>query len=198
MSAPNIVIFMDAFLVSTGVVALGEMGDKTQLLAILLAAHFKRPWLVCWGILLATLANHALAGALGVGIAHFISADTLRWVVGISFLAMALWLLIPDKLDTMPRPLQRFGVLGATTIMFFIAEMGDKTQIATIALAARYDAMFAVVAGTTLGMMLVNVPVVFLGDLIAKRIPMKLIHGTAAFIFAVLGMLTLLNVGSFF
>ena len=142
--------------------------------------------LFCW---------RRISNALGSCV---ISPDVLRWVVGISFLAMAIWLLIPDKLDTMPKPLQRFGVLGATTIMFFIAEMGDKTQIATIALAARYDAMFAVVAGTTLGMMLVNVPVVFLGDLIAKRIPMKLIHGTAALIFAVLGILTLLNVGRFF
>lgn len=198
MSAPYVAIFMDAFLVSTGVVALGEMGDKTQLLAILLAAHFKRPWLVCLGILIATLANHALAGAVGMSIAHFLSADVLRWIVGISFIAMAIWLLVPDKLDTMPRPLQRFGVLGATTIMFFIAEMGDKTQIATIALAARYDALIAVVVGTTLGMMLANVPVVFLGDLIAKRISMKVIHGTAALIFVVLGVMSLLNIGNIF
>lgn len=189
---------MDAFLVSTGVVALGEIGDKTQLLAILLAAHFRRPWLVCWGILLATLANHALAGVVGISIAHLISVDALRWIVGISFLAMAIWLLIPDKLDTMPRPLQRFGVLGATIIMFFMAEMGDKTQIATIALAARYDSLVGVVTGTTLGMMLVNVPVVFLGDMIAKRISMKIIHGAAAFIFAVLGILSLLNLGNIF
>lgn len=189
---------MDAFLVSTGVVALGEMGDKTQLLAILLAAHFKRPWLICLGILLATLANHALAGLVGVGIAQFVTPDILRWVVGISFLAMAAWLMVPDKLDAMPHPLQRFGVLGAALVMFFVAEMGDKTQIATIALAARYDNVFAVVAGTTLGIMLVNAPVVFLGGLIAKRIPMGAIHGAAAFIFALLGILGLLNVGSIF
>lgn len=189
---------MDAFLVSTGVVALGEMGDKTQLLAILLAAHFKRPWTICLGILIATLANHALAGLLGAGIAQFISPDILRWVVGISFLAMACWLMVPDKLDELPRPLQRFGVLGATLIMFFVAEMGDKTQIATIALAARYDNVFAVVAGTTLGIMLANAPVVFLGELIAKRIPMSVIHGAAALIFALLGILSLLNVGELF
>lgn len=198
MPAPIVDHTMDAFLVSTGVVALGEMGDKTQLLAILLAAHFKRPWTICLGVLLATLVNHALAGLLGAGIAQFISPDVLRWLVGISFLAMACWLMVPDKLDELPRPLQRFGVLGATLIMFFVAEMGDKTQIATIALAARYDNVLAVIGGTTLGIMLVNAPVVFLGGLIAQRVPMKMIHGVAALIFALLGMLSLLNIGELF
>ncbi|MDN5843554.1 MAG: TMEM165/GDT1 family protein [Alcaligenaceae bacterium] len=189
---------MDAFLVSTGVVALGEMGDKTQLLAIVLAARFRRPWLICTGILLATLVNHALAGVLGAGLAWLISPDILRWVVGISFLAMAVWLLVPDSLADTPGTLQRFGVLGTTLIMFFMAEMGDKTQIATIALAARYDDIASVVAGTTLGMMLVNAPVVFLGDVIARRVSMRLIHGAAALIFAVLGVLSMLNVGDIF
>lgn len=189
---------MDAFLVSTGVVALGEMGDKTQLLAILLAARFRRPWLICIGILLATLANHAIAGALGAGLAWLIGPEILRWVVGASFLAMAVWLLVPDSLGDMPRTLGRFGVLGTALLMFFVAEMGDKTQIATIALAARYDNIVAVVAGTTLGMMLVNAPVVFLGDVIARCIPMRLIRGAAASIFAVLGVLSLLNVGNVF
>lgn len=198
MLAPIVDSAMDALLVSTGVVALGEMGDKTQLLAILLAAHFRRPWLICLGIFLATLANHALAGLVGVGIAQFVTPNILRWVVGVSFMAMAGWLMVPDKLDAMPRPLRRFGVLGATLIMFFVAEMGDKTQIATIALAARYHDMFAVVAGTTLGMMLVNAPVVFLGELIAKRIPMRAIHGVAALTFAVLGILSLMNIGELF
>lgn len=189
---------MDAFLVSTGVVALGEMGDKTQLLAILLAARFRRPWLICTGILLATLANHAMAGALGAGLAWLISPDILRWVVGFSFLAMAVWLLVPDLLDNTPGTLRCFGVLGTTLLMFFMAEMGDKTQIVTIALAARYDDIIAVVAGTTLGMMLVNMPVVFAGDVIARRVSMRLIHGVAALIFAVLGVLSVLNIGDVF
>jgi putative Ca2+/H+ antiporter (TMEM165/GDT1 family) len=189
-------IFLEAFLVSTGVVALGEMGDKTQLLAMLLAAKFRKPVPIILGILVATLANHALAGAVGEGVARALGPDLLRWVIGISFIAMALWMLIPDRVDEESAGgRQRFGVFGTTVLAFFLAEMGDKTQIATVALAARYSDLIAVVAGTTLGMMLANVPAVFLGDRIAQKLSMTLVHGIAAAIFAVLGVLTLFNVG---
>ena len=190
---------MEAFLISTGVVTLGEMGDKTQLLAFLLAARFKRPVPIILGILAATVLNHALAGALGTWIAAAIGPHILRWVIGIGFLAMAVWTLIPDKIeaDAVKEKL-RFGVFGTTAMLFFLAEMGDKTQIATVALAARYHELLPVVAGTTLGMMLADVPAVFLGDKIGKKVSMPLVHGIAALIFAVLGVLTLLNVGHLF
>ena len=188
---------MEAFLVSTGIVALGEMGDKTQLLALLLAAKFRKPVPIIAGILVATLINHAAAGWLGGWIAGLMGPQLLRWVIGGSFLAMALWMLVPDRLDDEEAAGggQRFGIFGTTVIAFFLAEMGDKTQIATVALAARYPDLPAVVAGTTLGMMLANVPAVLLGDQIAKNLSMPLVHGVAAAIFAVLGVLTLLNVG---
>ena len=188
---------LEAFLVSTGIVALGEMGDKTQLLALLLAARFRKPLPIIAGILVATLANHAAAGWLGGWIAGLMGPQLLRWVIGGSFLVMAAWMMIPDKLDDAASEggRQRFGIFGTTVIAFFLAEMGDKTQIATVALAARYPDLLAVVAGTTLGMMLANVPAVLLGDQIAKRLSMTLVHGVAAAIFAVLGVLTLLNVG---
>jgi len=188
---------MEAFLVSTGIVALGEMGDKTQLLALLLAARFRKPVPIVLGILVATLANHAIAGALGGWLAAWMGPKWLRWVIGGSFLAMAVWMLVPDKLDDVETQgsSQRLGVFGTTVLAFFLAEMGDKTQIATVALAARYTDLLAVVTGTTLGMMLANVPAVLLGDQIAKRVSMTLVHGIAAAIFAVLGVLTLLNVG---
>lgn len=191
---------MEAFLVSTGVVALGEMGDKTQLLALLFAARFRRPWPIMAGILVATLLNHALAGAVGAVVATWLGPTVLRWVIGLGFLAMAGWMLIPDKIDDDESSVasQRFGVFGTVAVAFFMAEMGDKTQIATVALAARFDAMVAVVAGTTLGMMIANVPAVLLGDVVAKKVPMKLVHGIAAAIFAVLGVLTLMNVGQLF
>ena len=191
---------MEAFLVSTGIVALGEMGDKTQLLALLLAARFRKPLPIVLGILVATLANHAAAGLVGQWVASAMGPTVLRWVIGLGFLAMAGWMLIPDKLDDEDSGggLQRFGVFGTTVIAFFLAEMGDKTQIATVALAARYTELVAVVAGTTLGMMLANVPVVFLGDQVAKRVSMTVVHAIAALIFAVLGVLTLLNVGQLF
>ena len=191
---------MEAFLVSTGIVALGEMGDKTQLLALLLAARFRRPWPIVWGILVATLANHAAAGAVGGWVAALMGPVALRWVIGLSFLGMAVWMLIPDKIDAdeVARTPTRFGVFGTTVLAFFIAEMGDKTQIATVALAARFPELWAVVAGTTLGMMLANVPAVFLGERVARAVPMTLVHGISALIFAVLGVLTLLNVGAFF
>jgi len=189
---------LEAFLVSTGIVALGEMGDKTQLLALLLAAKFRRPVPIILGILVATLVNHALAGAVGDWIARALGPDVLRWVIGGSFIAMAAWMLIPDKIDEAEGGHQRFGVFGTTVVAFFLAEMGDKTQIATVALAARYTDLVAVVAGTTLGMMIANVPAVLLGDVVAKKVSMTLVHGIAAAIFAVLGVLTLLNVGKLF
>ena len=190
---------LEAFLVSTGVVALGEMGDKTQLLAIVLAAMFRRPWPIVAGIFVATFANHGVAGFVGGWVAQLLGPDLLRWVIGLSFLAMAGWMLIPDKIDEEGAGgRQRFGVFGTTVIAFFLAEMGDKTQIATVALAARYADVVQVVLGTTLGMMLANVPAVFLGDRIAQKVSMRLVHGIAAGIFAILGLLTLFNVGQLF
>lgn len=190
---------MEAFLISTGVVALGEMGDKTQLLAMLLAVKFKRPLPIVLGILTATLANHAAAGAVGGWVATALGPEVLRWVIGVSFIAMAGWMLIPDKLDgdEAAGP-PRFGVFLTTVIAFFLAEMGDKTQIATVALAARYTDLVAVVAGTTCGMLIADVPAVFVGDKMARKVSMRLVHGIAAAIFAVLGVLTLLNVGRLF
>ena len=186
---------MEAFLVSTGIVALAEIGDKTQLLAFILAAKFRKPLPIIAGILAATIANHGFAGALGSWITALIGPETLRWVLGVSFIAMAVWTLIPDKFDEEDATLSRCGVFGTTLLAFFLAEMGDKTQIATIALAAQYHTFFAVVAGTTLGMMIANVPAVLLGDRIANRIPVRLVHGFAAAIFAVLGIATLLGAG---
>lgn len=189
---------MEAFLVSTGIVALAEIGDKTQLLAFILAAKFRKPLPIVLGILVATLANHGFAGALGSWITSLMEPQTLRWILGISFIAMAIWTLIPDKFDEDDAKLARFGVFGTTVVAFFLAEMGDKTQIATVALAAQYNAFFAVVAGTTLGMMIANVPAVLLGDRIAKRMPVRLVHGVAAAIFAILGVATLLGAGQRF
>jgi putative Ca2+/H+ antiporter (TMEM165/GDT1 family) len=187
---------LEAFLVSTGVVALGEMGDKTQLLAMLLAVKFRRPAPIILAIFVATLVNHATAGLVGGWVAGALGPVVLRWVIGVSFLAMAAWVLVPDKIDAaQATTTQRFGVFGTTLITFFLAEMGDKTQIATVALAARYQDLVAVVAGTTLGMMLADVPAVFLGETIAKKVSMKWVHAIAAAIFAVLGVLTLFNVG---
>ena len=188
---------MDSFLISTGVVALAEIGDKTQLLAFLLAARFKKPLPIVLGILLATLVNHGLAGALGAWITSAVSPTVLRWILGLGFIAMAAWTLVPDSIeDEEASVASRFGVFGATLITFFLAEMGDKTQLATVALAAHYAAPFTVVMGTTLGMLIADVPAVFIGDKLADRIPMKLVHGIAAAIFAALGIATLLGVGA--
>ena len=188
---------MQAFLVSTGVVALAEIGDKTQLLAFLLAARFKKPVPIILGILIATLVNHGLAGALGAFITRSLSPDILRWVLGLSFIAMAAWTLIPDKIEEEETTVaRRFGVFGATLITFFLAEMGDKTQIATVAMTAHYALPLTVVAGTTLGMLIADVPAVFIGNRLADRIPMKLVHGIAAAIFALLGVATLLGAGA--
>jgi putative Ca2+/H+ antiporter (TMEM165/GDT1 family) len=187
---------MEAFLVSTGVVALAEIGDKTQLLAFILAARFKKPLPIIAGIFCATILNHGLAGALGAWITTAVSPDVLRWVLGASFIGMAIWTLIPDKIEEEETKVAgRFGVFGATLITFFLAEMGDKTQIATVAMAAHYASPVVVVIGTTLGMLIADVPAVFIGDRLASKIPMRLVHGIAAAIFAVLGVATLLGAG---
>jgi Ca2+/H+ antiporter, TMEM165/GDT1 family len=188
-------ILMESFFVSTGVVTLAEMGDKTQLLAFILAARFKKPLPIVLGILVATLVNHGLAGALGAWITSVLSPDVLRWVLGLSFLGMAAWTLIPDKIEEEETQIaSQLGVFGATLVTFFLAEMGDKTQLATIALAAHYAAPLAVVAGTTLGMLIADVPAVFVGNRFAEKVPMKLVHSVAAGIFALMGLLTLFQV----
>ena len=180
---------MEAFLVSTGLVALAEMGDKTQLLSLVLAARFRRPWPIAWGILVATLFNHALAGAVGSWVTTALGPQVLRWVLGGSFIAMAIWMLIPDKLDEGDADSQpKFGVFATTLVAFFLAEMGDKTQVATVMLAAQFNAWAAVVAGTTLGMMLANAPVVWFGDRITRRVPIRLVHVIGAVIFLGLGL----------
>ena len=190
---------MEALYISTGVVALAEMGDKTQLLAFILAARFKKPVPIIFGILLATLVNHGLAGALGAWITSVISPDTMRWVLGLSFIGMAIWTLIPDKIEEEETQVaQKLGVFGATLVTFFLAEMGDKTQIATVALAANYGAPLLVVIGTTLGMLIADVPAVFVGNKFAAKIPMKLVHSIAAAIFAIMGLLTLLKAEKLF
>lgn len=188
---------MEAFLVSTGVVALAEIGDKTQLLAFVLAARFKKPLPIILGILCATILNHGLAGALGAWITAVTSPELLRWILGGSFVAMAVWTLIPDKIDEDSTSVTtRWGVFGATFVTFFLAEMGDKTQVATVAMAAHYALPIVVVLGTTLGMLIADVPAVFVGEKLSHKIPMRLVHGTAAAIFAVLGVATLLGIGS--
>jgi Ca2+/H+ antiporter, TMEM165/GDT1 family len=188
---------MEALLVSTSVVALAEIGDKTQLLAFILAARFKKPVPIILGILCATVVNHGLAGALGAWITSTVSPEILRWVLGVSFIGIAIWTMIPDKIeDEETQVAKRFGVFGATLITFFLAEMGDKTQIATIAMAAHYANPLLVVIGTTLGMLIADVPAVFVGDKLASRIPMKLVHAIATAIFALLGVATLLGAGA--
>jgi putative Ca2+/H+ antiporter (TMEM165/GDT1 family) len=190
---------LEALFISTGVVALAEIGDKTQLLAFILAARFKKPVPIILGILCATIINHGLAGALGAWITAHVTPEIMRWVLGVSFIGMAIWTLIPDKIEEEETQVaQRFGVFGATLVTFFLAEMGDKTQIATVALAAHYASPLLVVVGTTLGMLLADVPAVFIGDKLANKIPMKLVHSIAAGIFAVLGVATLLGAGAGF
>ena len=179
----------EAFAVSVGVVALGEIGDKTQLLALLLAARFRRPLPIIAGIFVATLANHAAAGALGTWITRLIDPHWMRWVLGGSFLAVAAWMLVPDQADDLKSAGSgRFGIFGITVVAFFLAEMGDKTQIATVMLAARFDSLLAVITGTTLGMLLVNVPTVFLGKAASARIPFRAVRIAAALLFAALGV----------
>lgn len=183
-----------ALLVSTGVIALAEIGDKTQLLAFLLATRFKKPIPIIIGITLATLINHGLAGAVGGWITANVEQSILRWVLGASFIAMAVWTLIPDKIEDEEMKLAtKLGVFGATFVTFFLAEMGDKTQIATVAMSAHYNDVLMVVAGTTLGMLIADVPAVFAGDKLAEKIPMTVVHRIAAAMFAVLGIATLLT-----
>ena len=183
---------MEAFLISTGIVGLAEIGDKTQLLAFLLAAKFRKPLPIVLAIFVATIANHAFAAAVGAWITSMLGPDVLRWVLGVSFLAMAAWTLIPDKLDEDETKLAKYGVFLTTLIAFFMAEMGDKTQVATVALAARYQELTAVVAGTTLGMMLANVPVVFLGERITRLVPLHWVHRICAVIFVGLAVAAVL------
>jgi Ca2+/H+ antiporter, TMEM165/GDT1 family len=186
---------LEAFLVSAGVVVLAEMGDKTQLLALVLAVRFRRPLPIIAGILVATLINHTIASAVGTWITATVGPNVLRWVLGLSFIGMAVWALIPDKLEDEESRLARFGVFSTTVLAFFLAEMGDKTQIATVALAAKYSAFYSVVAGTTFGMMLADVPAVLLGDRVTKIVPVRVIRTVAAAVFLLLGAAVLLNVG---
>ena len=185
---------MEALLVSAGAVALAEIGDKTQLLALVLAARFRAPVPVILGIFTATLANHLAAGAAGTLLAAYISAAVMRWALALSFFGTALWVFIPEREPEGQARASRFGAYGSTTLSFFIAEIGDKTQIVTVALAARYQELFAVVSGTTLGMLIADVPAVLLGKLAAERLPVALMHRVAAVVFVVLGMLVLLEV----
>jgi putative Ca2+/H+ antiporter (TMEM165/GDT1 family) len=184
---------MEAFLVSMTVVAIGEIGDKTQLLALVLAARFKRPLPIIAGIFAATLANHTLAGLVGEWIRHSVDAAALRWGLGLSFIAVALWALKPDTMDEQTSTRGNYGVFLITLVTFFIAEIGDKTQIATVMLAAKFPSLLAVVGGTTLGMLIADVPVVMLGKASSARIPFKAVRFAAAAIFAILGIATLLG-----
>jgi putative Ca2+/H+ antiporter (TMEM165/GDT1 family) len=184
---------MEAFLVSTGLVALAEMGDKTQLLSLVLAARFRKPWAIAAGILVATVFNHALAGAAGAWVTSLVGPQVLRWILAASFIAMAVWMLVPDRLDDDEKERgSHLGVFGTTLIAFFFAEMGDKTQVATVMLAARFPDWIAVVSGTTLGMMLANVPVVWFGERVTRVVPIKAVHIISAVIFAALGVAAIL------
>lgn len=185
----------EAFLVSTGVVALGEIGDKTQLLALLLAARWRRPVPIIAGILVATLLNHALAAALGAWLAATVSPAAMRWALGLSFIAVAVWMLVPDHVDADEAQRERrgLGVFALTTVAFFAAEMGDKTQVATVMLAARFESLLVVTAGTTLGMLLANVPAVLAGERLVAKLPVAWVHRLAALIFAGLGVAVLVT-----
>jgi len=187
---------MEAFLVSVVAIFIGEIGDKTQLLALLLAARFKRPLPIVLGILVATVSNHVLAALLGSWVASHIAPDLLRWALGISFLAISAWTLKPDEIDESDLTQGKYGVFAITVATFFLAEVGDKTQIATMALAARYHDIVMVVAGSTLGMMLADVPAVFLGKVASPNFPFKWVRRAAALIFAVLGLAVLAGFGN--
>jgi putative Ca2+/H+ antiporter (TMEM165/GDT1 family) len=182
---------MEAFLVSAGLVAIAEIGDKTQLLAMLLATRYRRPLPIILGILVATLANHAIAASAGAAVAAWLGPDAMRWIVGVLFIAMAGWALIPDKADEGPKAAGTLGAFLATTIAFFLVEIGDKTQIATVALAARFHDVAIVTAGTTLGMLLANVPAVLFGDVLARKIPLRIVRLCAAASFVLLGLAAL-------
>ncbi len=184
---------IEAWLVSIGIVALAEIGDKTQLLTLVLAARYRKPWPIVAGIFVATLVNHGIAGALGAWLTRTIGPEAMRWVLGVSFIAMAAWMLVPDKLDDEDAsPRRTGGVFASTTVLFFLVEIGDKTQVATVALAARFDSLVAVVMGTTIGMILANAPVAFFGEALARRLPVRAVHRVAAVVFAALGVGVLL------
>ena len=185
---------MEAFLVSTGLVAAAEIGDKTQLLSLVLAARYRRPLPIVVGIFLSTVLNHAGAAAVGVWLSNLVGPQWLARLVGLSFLAMAAWILVPDKLDESDAlPKTHGGVILTTAVLFFLAEMGDKTQVATIMLAARYESLVQVVLGTTLGMMIANVPVVYFGEALARRMPVAIVRRVTAVAFAVLGAAALVT-----
>jgi putative Ca2+/H+ antiporter (TMEM165/GDT1 family) len=188
---------MEAFLVSLTSVATAEMGDRTQLLALVLAAKFRKPWPIVAGVLCATIANHLIAGAIGMWVGKLLTPSRLDLIVGISMIAMALWTLKPDKLDDSQAEVTSASAFIATLIAFFIAEIGDKTQIATVALAAAYSNLLAVVSGTTCGMMAANVPVIFLGNAFAHRLPLKAIHYAASALFLVIGIVFVVRSGVF-
>ena len=190
---------MDVFLIATGVVALAEIGDKTQLLSLVLAARYRSPWAISAAIFVATLLNHALAALVGESVFEWLGPDWMRWIVGLSFIAMAIWTLIPDRLDedeedAAEKKLRRYGVFAMTTVIFFVLEMGDKTQIATAILAARFNDLLPVVMGTTVGMLIANVPLVFFGNMLLRRIRIELIHRITAVLFLLLGVATLAGV----
>jgi Ca2+/H+ antiporter, TMEM165/GDT1 family len=184
---------LQSFLISVGLVALAEMGDKTQLLSLMLAARFRKPMPIILGILAATLANHAFAGAIGAWVSKMIGVTILSWILAASFVAMAIWILIPDKSDDLKETTNRFGIFGTTFIAFFFAEMGDKTQVATVALAAQYPSLFWVVAGTTVGMMIANIPAIYIGDKMSQKLPLKPIRIIASCLFLVLAVLAVLK-----
>lgn len=188
---------MESLLVSLAVVTAAEIGDKTQLLALVLAAKFRKPWAVVAGILVATIANHGLAAWAGIEVARWIGPETMRWIVGVSFIAMGAWTLVPDKMDDddQPKTWEKAGAFAATTIAFFLVEIGDKTQIATVALGARFGDLLMVTTGTTLGMLIADVPAVFVGNAMAEKVPLKLVRIVAAAIFVALGVAALLGFG---
>lgn len=185
---------MQAFLVSLGAVALAEIGDKTQLLSLVLAAKFRKPWPICAGILVASLLSHAIAAELGAWLAHWMTPGVQRWLIGLSLLAVAAWALLPEKREPVDAPPRRgHGVFAASVIAFFLAELGDRTQIATIVLGAHYQPLWQVVAGSTVGMLVANVPVAWLGARFAQRLPLRAAHLGAAALFALLGLWVLLR-----
>ena len=186
---------MEAFLVSAGIVALAEFGDKTQLLALVLAARFRRTWPVIAGIFVATLLNHGLAGAVGASLTILLGPETLRWLVAIAFFAMAAWVMVPEREDGKEIKAPRLGVFGTTVVAFFLAEMGDKTQLATVALVMQFEVFVPVIMGTTLGMMIANVPAVLVGDRVAQRLPLQLMRFLAAMLFAALAVLAITGAG---
>ncbi|OAN43976.1 hypothetical protein A6A04_08825 [Paramagnetospirillum marisnigri] len=187
---------MEAVLLSLTVVAAAEIGDKTQLLALLLAAKYRKPVPVVAGIFVATILNHGIAAGIGVAVAQWLGPDWLRWIIGLSFIAMAAWTLVPDKMDEEPKMWERAGAFVATTVSFFLVEIGDKTQVATVALGARYGDLLAVTTGTTLGMLIADIPAVFVGNALAEKIPLGLVRVIAAAIFAILGVLALMGYGN--